>query len=673
MKFKIYILFIIGVFLAPILVLAKTPNDPYFAQWSFEDTGVYRAWDYTTGSKDVVVAIIDNGFDTFHPDLRDNLWVNKAEIPDNEVDDDNNGFIDDVYGWNFLDNNNNPRPNVDNLTDSQKTEGVFNHATIVAGIIGAKGNNNFDGSGINWDVRLMNLKVIGNEGIGDFGPLVKAIHYAVDNGANVINISMVGEGHEQELSDAVNYAYQHNVALVAAAGNNMADLNISTMFPVCADETFSKEELIGVSAMDQNHHLANFSNIGSKCVDMTAPGVAIQSTLRFSPTNGLIDSYSIAKSWSGTSFSAPFVSGAAALLKSINHSLTVDQIFTALFTTTHHTPSNDEVGYANLFGRGLLQIDKAVASISSNIPVTQPIAPIVTVPSVININNTNSVLKNTNIVLLSSKLGQKEVLQDGKPVDLSGDFVGVEDSYPFVDKNGQLENVTISTATDGKKNVSFYNDKLELLNKVNIDLTGNYDLAVGDLYNNGETEIFLASRAESTNYFYVYNTQAQLLKTYSKSSKHAGAMVDFHNGQIVVAYNDAYKTNVEILDSNFNLLNSFSTSNILAGQIMAYDLDGDNKDEYILSAKAGTSPMLRVFTNSGTESYSFRVYPTQYRFGFHFALGDYNGDGIFDFIFTPTENTTPMRVTSLNGNFVTELFPFAVGDYGNVFTFLRKN
>src|SRR3990167_6420648 len=126
MKFKIYILLIIAVFLNPIFVLAKTPNDPFFGQWSFEDIGVYKAWDYTTGSKDVVVAIIDNGFDTFHPDLKDNLWINTAEIADNKIDDDKNGFVDDIYGWNFLDNDNDSRPNVDNLTDSQKKEGVFN-------------------------------------------------------------------------------------------------------------------------------------------------------------------------------------------------------------------------------------------------------------------------------------------------------------------------------------------------------------------------------------------------------------------------------------------------------------------------------------------------------------------------------------------------------------------
>ena len=129
------------IILMPCVVVAKIPNDPGAEQWAFADLGVYQAWDYFTGSTDVVVAIIDNGFDTFHPDLRNNLWQNKKEIRNNQIDDDENGYIDDVYGWNFLDNNNDPRPSVLGLADYEKKEALFNHGTLVAGIIGAVGNN----------------------------------------------------------------------------------------------------------------------------------------------------------------------------------------------------------------------------------------------------------------------------------------------------------------------------------------------------------------------------------------------------------------------------------------------------------------------------------------------------------------------------------------------------
>ena len=669
MKFAVYILTIFTVLFSPILALAKTPNDPYFAQWSFEDTGVYTAWDYTTGSKDVVVAIIDNGFDTFHPDLKDNLWVNQKEVENNGIDDDQNGYIDDYYGWNFLDNNNDPKPNVETLTSSEKEEGVFNHATFVAGIIGAKGNNAFDGAGINWDVRLMNLKVIGNNGVGDFEPLVKAIHYAVENGANVINISMVGEGNEEQLQGAIDYAYQHNVLVVAAAGNNMLDLNYSGQYPVCSDEFLSNDEILGVSAIDQNHHLAFFSNIGSKCIDITAPGVGIRSTLLFSPTNGLSDSYSVKKSWNGTSFAAPFVSGAAALLKSIKPSLTVSQIIDTLLSTVHHTPSDDEVVYANLFGSGLLQIDKAVKSIFSMQDIKKPADN----TSIINIKNdkVDSILKNTDVALVSSKTGKKEIVSKNLVTESRDIFGGLEDVFLLQNSDGIFQNVTLSSDENGQKVINFYDDNLRFLKNIELNLFGNYDLAVG--YISEDLRIVLSPKDSSDVYFYIFDDSGKLLKTYRKDVKHEGASVYVENGNISLAYVKDNKTNLEVLDYSLNVQTSFAVNNILAGQLMVLDLDNNGSDEYMLSARAGSQAWFRVFNNKGLEVYNIRVYPSLYKSGFHFAVADYNGDGSLDFVFTPTTSDTPVVVTSLSGELITGRFPFNNVDYGQVFTMFVKN
>ena len=182
LKKKSLYLSIILVFIIPSAVVAKISNDPNYYQWAFNDIGVYEAWEYTTGSPDVVVAIIDNGFDTFHPDLRDNAWKNEDEIPNNKIDDDKNGYVDDVWGWNFYNNNNDPRPDVNELDDSEKQEQIFSHGTIVAGLIGAVGDNNKDGVGINWQVKLMNVKVLGNSGSGGLDSIDDAILYAVNNG-----------------------------------------------------------------------------------------------------------------------------------------------------------------------------------------------------------------------------------------------------------------------------------------------------------------------------------------------------------------------------------------------------------------------------------------------------------------------------------------------------------
>ncbi len=370
------ILLLLGVsFLYTNCVQAKMPDDPFVSQWAYEHTGAYEAWDYTVGSQDVVVAVIDNGIDMMHPDLEDNMWVNKDEIRDNGVDDDKNGFIDDYFGWDFLDNNNDPRPNVDNLTGLEREQNIPSHGTAVAGIIGAVGNNGLDGVGLNWKVKIMNLKVIGNSGEGGSFPLVPAIYYAVDNGANIINVSAVGPstgGGLAEIRAAVEYAYKHNVLIVAAAGNGMQLLNENKMYPICADEGLSYQQVLGVSAMDVEHHLAPFSNVGSSCIDITAPGVNVSSTSRFSPTNGLMSRY--VNGWSGTSFASPMVAGAAALIKSIQPKWGPGEISDALLKTVHHTRSQNEQEYAELFGNGLLQINKAIKYAVEQLKSKRPIS-----------------------------------------------------------------------------------------------------------------------------------------------------------------------------------------------------------------------------------------------------------------------------------------------------------
>lgn len=356
-----FFLFILLALLLAFPVWAKIPNDPEVKQWAYEDTKVFDAWNYFTGSKAVTAAILDNGFDTFHPDLYDNAWRNEDEIPNNQADDDNNGYIDDVWGWNFVDNNNDPRPEVDKMNELEKADGVFNHATLIAGLIGAVGDNNLGMAGINWRVKLMNLKVINASGEGDFQFLPIAIRYAVDNGANVINISLVGtdtpETHKQ-VKEAIKYAYEKGAAVFAAAGNSMESLADYSHYPICADADEKEQWIFGVSAITESHHLAIFSNTGGGCIDITAPGVDVTSTVRFSPTNGLTKM--ISGGWRGTSFATPLVSGVAALLKGIHPEWQAKEIYQALATTTHHTPGQDEVVYAKLFGAGLLQADKAV-------------------------------------------------------------------------------------------------------------------------------------------------------------------------------------------------------------------------------------------------------------------------------------------------------------------------
>jgi subtilisin family serine protease len=180
------------VFSTPVSVLARTPNDPRLAdqQMMWSQINAPTAWDITTGSKQVIVAIIDTGFDSWHDDLSPNVWVNKKEIPDNDIDDDRNGYIDDIHGWNFVENNNNPRTSVFEAGDDPES---VRHGTIIAGLIGARGDNGRDGTGLNWNVQMMPLRAINSRGSGAISNVIKAVDYAVAEGADVISMSFVSE------------------------------------------------------------------------------------------------------------------------------------------------------------------------------------------------------------------------------------------------------------------------------------------------------------------------------------------------------------------------------------------------------------------------------------------------------------------------------------------------
>jgi subtilisin family serine protease len=368
-----YIVFVFALLLVPQVVFAL-PDDPRVEQWGYAVTHVYDAWDITTGSDDVVVAIIDNGFDHYHADLIDNVWKNEQEIPRNNIDDDNNGYIDDVYGWNFVPEdidgdgeiseleaagNNNPRPSTDDLSGESRQ--IIHHGTLVAGIIGAKGNNGIYGAGLNWDVSLMNLKIVGNNGNGSLAELARAIRYAVDNGADVISMSVIGGLTPEDsgiVGEAMEYAYDHDVVLVAAAGNTATNLNDVPLYPICVDAASATTTVIGTTAVMEGRRFAVFSNYGSDCIDITAPGHEIASTLRYAPNSGLNLAYDTG--YQGTSFAVPFISGTAALIRSVRPDLSAAQVIESILSTTSKTPPEDEALYASLFGRGLIQVAEAI-------------------------------------------------------------------------------------------------------------------------------------------------------------------------------------------------------------------------------------------------------------------------------------------------------------------------
>ncbi len=260
------------------------PNDAHFdSLWGMSNSGqsvggdrgtqnadirALSAWDVTIGSEEVVIAVVDDGVYRGHEDLAANMWVN-ADDPINGVDDDNNGFVDDYYGWDFVQNDNDPA--------------AGKHGTHVAGTIAAVGNNGIGVAGVCWKAKIMAVRALGENG-GLTADLIKAVKYAVDNGARIINASWGGPGYDQMVYDAVKYARDKGVLFVCAAGNDGVNIDVTPYTP----GSFDLENVITVAATDKNDRLASFSNYGAIGVDVAAPGVKIFSTVPASSTGNVL-------------------------------------------------------------------------------------------------------------------------------------------------------------------------------------------------------------------------------------------------------------------------------------------------------------------------------------------------------------------------------------------------
>lgn len=257
--------------------LCLVPNDTRFTeQWGLDNTGqtvngvagksdadidAVEAWGIGTGNNDIVIAVIDTGVSGDHPDLTDNMWVNSDEIHGDWVDNDRNGYIDDYSGWDFVDGDNSPFD----------YEG---HGTHVAGIIAAAGNNSKGISGVNWTARIMPIKIFSPDGATS-SDIIKAVNYAIDNDADVINAGFGGDEFSQAERDAISASNSAGLLFIAAAGNDSVDNDTYPSYPA----SYDVPNIIAVAASGQDDALAYFSNYGSVSVDVASPGENIYSAV----------------------------------------------------------------------------------------------------------------------------------------------------------------------------------------------------------------------------------------------------------------------------------------------------------------------------------------------------------------------------------------------------------
>ncbi len=340
--------------------LHDLPNDPLVKdQWLVEKIGLKEAWDIETGSAEVIVGIVDTGLDYEHEDLQENIWLNSGEDVNaddfvdagdfNGIDDDDNGFIDDIRGWDFTDAPHFPDAG-DYLAQDNDPMDEHGHGTSVAGIIGAVADNRKGVAGIAHGCRMMNLRAGTSQGLLEEDDVASALVYAVDNGARIINMSFGDVVASPLLHDVMQYAFSQQCILVASAGNSSsADIH----YPAGYHET------IAVGAMTSGDVLAGFSNYGST-VDLVAPGVSILTTR-------LHDEYG---EFGGTSAAASVVSGVAALVLSNQPTLTHQDVRNILVSSTDDL---GEKGWDDRYGAGRINALKALqARLSSEASIRYP-------------------------------------------------------------------------------------------------------------------------------------------------------------------------------------------------------------------------------------------------------------------------------------------------------------
>lgn len=650
-----------------------TPNDPYYLrQWYLPKVEVDSAWTKIRETPDIIIAVIDSGVDINNPDLKNNIWINSKEIPGNGQDDDRNGFIDDVNGWDFVTDTADPKPKFDN----EWTEAGISHGTMVAGIIGAEGNNNKGVTGVTWKSNIMPLRVLNDKGEGKISSVVRAIDYAVANRADIINLSFVTYSYSDSLYNAITRAYKAGVIVVAAAGNDQINgegrnTSKSPIYPACMDGPNGENMVIGVAATDALDQKTPFSGYGFKCIDLTAPGISFFNTITYGGNsqaeNPNYDGY-----WSGTSMATPIVSGVMALVAQVNPDLSRSEIINLVLGSANNI-SQLNPNYLGQLGYGRVNADRAVNlardrmynhitrilvspySGGNKIIITSTSGLVINEFVVTDLKNGFNVASGdvngdgeTEIILAAEKGDDPIVRVYDKGGKMLKQFFayskgfkgGVRIAVGDFDGNGTADIIT-APGVGGGPHVRVFNGEGRIMRQFFADdqkSRGGLSVAIGDVDNNGQNELIIGAGLNRQPLVKIYNNQAKLQGVFLAFPKNylGGVNVataglygrkDYHKQSIVVAPAGNFKPLVKVYN-NFGVLKKEFLAygeNWQGGvNIAAGDISNDGLGEIITGAKNGATPHVRVFSNNGNLIDSFYAYDESFSGGVSVGLLKFN-------------------------------------------------
>ncbi|MFH1610737.1 MAG: S8 family serine peptidase [Patescibacteria group bacterium] len=637
------------------------PKDTFYTQQLYlSKIKANRAWDVTTGSRRVTIAVVDSGVDLDHLDLKENIWFNKEEVVDNSIDDDRNGYIDDMHGWDFVGDDNNPNPDL----SGEYSKTAISHGTVVAGIAAAQGGNKEGIAGISWSSKIMVLRVLDSQGYGTTDKVAKAIDYAVNNGADIINLSFVGTGKSLTLEKAIKRAYDAGVIVVAAAGNEVSsgiDMEVESnmQYPVCHDGPNGENWVIGVASIDNNDRLASFSNYGSKCIDLVAPGVRLFSTVYNDESNSDFKDY-YQHGWTGTSVSAPQVAGAFALVKSYKPSFSAQQIKDLFFDNATDLDIENPA-YKGKLGNGLINVYTTISKALGEQP--------------------EEAIKKELIITAAGQGGGPHVKVFRKNY-LENEFFAFDSYYRGglsvasgdLDRDGDIE-VVVGLGKGTHPWFKIFSEEGELQSQFMAyadGFRGGVEVAIGDVDGDGLKEIITGAGQGGGPHIRIFSHNGTLKNHFFAFDKHFWGGVEVASGdvnsdgldEIIVVAKSKHQPQVRVFNLKGELISeflAFETHFTDGVHVATGDLDSDGKDEIIIGAGSGNSPYVKTFDLNGNLIKEFMAYHPNFKGGVYVASGDTDADG-FDEIITGAGKTGGPHVRVFNKNGGLEFHFFAYNE-----------